>query len=243
MRKASVVEWMLARVMTRANAASVIGDLEEARGKKGEMWFWRSLFSIWLSCGWRPTGGYLVAAAGGGAFLGYFDSAFFSSMALHDWTAAQRAWGSSISLLSGLTAIVAGYCLIRFGVRDVVSRLALGYTVVGAVASTFWWRNEVVFAAVSIAAAIAIVSLLTRSGRRGFGVVAAVTALQILIWPILLTLSVTAGKHLPHSATAFVALLSFSYLAGAGFVCASCGWLHSQLIKGQEAPAKDASFA
>jgi hypothetical protein len=121
--------------------------------------------------------------------------------------------------------------------------LALGYTVVGAVASTFWWRNEVVFAAVSIAAAIAIVSLLTRSGRRGFGVVAAVTALQILIWPILLTLSVTAGKHLPHSATAFVALLSFSYLAGAGFVCASCGWLHSQLIKGQEAPAKDASFA
>lgn len=243
MRKTSAVEWMLARVMTRANAASVIGDLEEARGSKGEMWFWRSLFSIWLACGWRPTLGYLVAATGGGALLGYFQSTYFSSMALHDWTAAQRAWGSSISLLSGLTAIVAGYCVIRFGAGDVVSKLALSYTVVGAVASTFWWRNEVVLAAGSIAAGIAILSLLTRSGRRGFGVVAAVTVLQMLIWPTLLTLSVTGGKHLLHSTTAFVVFLGFSYLAGAGFVCASCGWLHSQLIKGQEAPTEGASFA
>jgi len=144
MRKASVVEWMLARVMTRANAASVIA-IWKRRGERRARCGSGGLFLVFgcLADGARQEGIWLPPRAVA-LSLAISNPHFFSSMALHDWTAAQRAWGSSISLLSGLTAIVAGYCLIRFGVRDVVSRLALGYTVVGAVASTFWWRNEVV---------------------------------------------------------------------------------------------------
>jgi hypothetical protein len=243
MRKTFFAELLLARFTTKANAAAVMGDLEEARCDKGEVWFWRSFFSVLLSSGWRSMGGYLVAAIAGGILVAYLQSAFFSSLTLHDWTATQRAWGSSISLLSGLTAMIAVYCSIRFGAKDAVSRLALGYALVGAIASTFWWRNEAVFVAMGIAVAIAMLSLLTQAGRRGFGFLATVTALHALIWPTVLTLSMTAGKHLLHSATAVLALLAFAYFAGAGLVCAACGWLHSRFLEERGKLTKGASLA
>jgi hypothetical protein len=243
MRKTWMAELILARFTTRSNASAIIGDLEEARVNKGAIWFWRSLFSVLLSCAWRPLGGYLLAAVGGGLLLGYLQTAFFTSMSLHEWTLSQRAWGSSVALLSGFTAFVALYSLVRFGPRDIVTKMATGYVLLGAVVSSVWWRNEVTLAALGIAVAVGMIALFTRVGRRGFGVLAIVTALHVLIWPITLTLSMTAGKYLLHSGTAIVALLIFAYFAGVGLVCAAYGWLHSQFLEDHNIHTKGSVFA
>jgi hypothetical protein len=243
MRKAWLAEWILGRFATCSNASAVLGDLEEARAAKGAMWFWRSFFSVLLSCAWRQLGGYMLSALGGGILLCYLQAAFFSSMSLHDWTAAQRAWGSSVALLSGLTGVVALYCFVRFGPKDILTKMAAVYTLLGAVACSLWWVSGVALAALVIAVAVGTVSLFTHMGRRGFAVLAAISALHLLIWPIALMLSMTVAKFLLHSEAAITALLFLAYFAAAGCLCAACSWLHSQFVKDRNSPMKGALAA
>lgn len=231
MHKASIAELILTMFMPKDRASAIMGDLEEARLQKGNRWFWRSFYDILLASGWRTIAGYFVSAVGGGLLLSYLQSIFFASVELHDWTPMQRAWGSSVSLLSGFGVIIALYCSIRFGVRDVISKLAWAYASLGVVASALWWREWAVFVAVGLAIALTIGALVTNTGRKGFGGLASLLGLQIVMWPLLLTLCAGAGIYVSRWPIAFAALLVVVYASGAAIVCAACNWIHLWLLE------------
>ena len=242
MHKASIAELILTMFMPKDRASAIMGDLEEARLQKGNSWFWRSFYDILLCSGRRPIAAYFVSAVGGGLLLGYLQSTFFVSVELHDWTPMQRAWGSSVSLLSGLGVIIALYCSIRFGVRDILSKLAWAYASLGVVASALWWREWAVFVAAVLAIALTISALVNNTGRKGFGGLASVLGLQIVMWPLLLTLCAGAGIYLSRWPIAFASLFVVVYAFGAAIVCAACNWIHSWLLDNECLVAEGASL-
>src|SRR5215831_11994523 len=57
MRNVHLAEWLLSLVVSRAGAASMVGDLLEEAHTRGTVWFWLSLAGTVCSLIWRDVAG------------------------------------------------------------------------------------------------------------------------------------------------------------------------------------------
>ncbi|MGA2438247.1 MAG: hypothetical protein ABSF57_07010 [Acidobacteriaceae bacterium] len=132
MPKTPIAEWLLARITDPTRAAAIMGDLTEMAGTRGLLWFWTAYARTLISLGWRTPVALLVTYA-------YLHSIWVlrtiqSSMHwLFRWVPyAHPAYQPPVwwfylrplwSLLTGLY-FLAPFLLVRFGLRDRLTRLA-----------------------------------------------------------------------------------------------------------------------
>jgi hypothetical protein len=61
MRRASIPEWILARITDPARAAAVMGDLEELAVARGRVWFWSAYVRTLVALGWRACVAFFLS--------------------------------------------------------------------------------------------------------------------------------------------------------------------------------------
>ncbi|HEY6846502.1 MAG TPA: hypothetical protein VI320_09840 [Terracidiphilus sp.] len=231
MRNAGFAEWMLARWIDRDRALAIVGDLEEAALQKGGAWFWRSFVGVWVASGWRPVAGFVVAAFGGGYLASRILRAFFYSTLQHTPTRIQRVWGSSLAFPIALLCFVALYGAFRFGLRDVVTRVAAAYAVLGTVADCFWWQRTVPLVVLGLAATLLLASLFDRRTRRGTAVVWSIAGILAVLWLAVADLaSVCAKKWRPPQGALTLSGLA-TYFAMVWVVCLVCSRMHQRFLE------------
>jgi len=182
MRSQAIAERLLAMFTDRARASSIVGDLAEGAREKGERWFWWAYVGVIASIAWRPLGGFASAAIGCWWGLGYVGSSF--SMA-PDGQFAGKALELFLSVMTAAGAIswlVFLFSVIRYGAKDRLTRLSLGFSVIGTMVGWFWWVSMVpAIAAIAIVVLVGY-AMVTETGRRGLaalmGLWVAIAALQ-----------------------------------------------------------------
>jgi hypothetical protein len=229
MRKVVFAEWLLARFLKRDRALAIVGDLQEAALVKGGAWFWRSFVGVLVATAWRPVAGYVMAAFGGG-YLGYrILMAFFLSTLQHPPTRIQRVWGSSLAFPIALLCFVALYGAFRFGLRDVVTRVAAAYAVLGAVADYFWWQTTVPLVVLGLAATLLVASLFDRRARRATAVVWSIAGILAGLWLTVADLASMCAKRWRPPQGALTLLSIATYFAMVWVVCLICSRMHRML--------------
>jgi hypothetical protein len=234
MRNAGFAEWMLARWMQRDRAAAVVGDLQETALVKDAAWFWRSFLGVLLASAWRPVAGYVMASFGGGYLASRILRAFFFSTLQHTPTRIQRVWGSSLAFPIALLCFIALYGAFRFGLRDVVTRVAVAYAVLAAVADYFWWQTTVPLTMLGLAAALLAASLLDRRTRRGTGIVWSIAGILAVLWLTVADLASMCAKRWPPPQGVLTLFGVAMYFAMVWMVCLICSKMHqSQMHQSQ----------
>jgi hypothetical protein len=231
MRNAGFAEWMLARWMQRDRALAIAGDLEETALQKGGAWFWRSFVGVWIALAWRPVAGYVTAAFGGGYLASRILRAFLFSTLQHTPTRIQRVWGSSLAFPIALLCFVALYGVFRFGLRDVVTRVAVAYAVLGAVADYFWWQTTVPLVMLGLAAMLLAASLFDRRARRGTAVVWGIAGILAVVWLTVADLASMCAKRWPPPQGALTLLSIATYFAMVWVVCLICSRMHQRMLE------------
>ncbi len=231
MRNAGFAEWILARWMKRDCALAIVGDLEETALVKGGGWFWRSFVGVWIASAWRPVAGYVMAAFGGGFLAHQILRAFFFSTLQHTPTRIQRVWGSSLAFPIALLCFVALYGAFRFGLRDVVTRVAAAYAVLGAVADYFWWQTSVTLVLLGLAATLLLASLFDRRARRSTAVVWSIAGILALLWLTVADLASMCAKRWPPPQGALTLLSTATYFAMVWVVCLICSRMHQRMLE------------
>ena len=230
MRSAAFAEWLLARFTDSSRAAAIVGDLEEAATKKGYVWFWGSAMGVVFSFAWRPLGGYLLASLCGGLATNAIQSNLYASFEAHAPSALQQSWTSSVGVVVGFLLIIAGFAVIRFGVRDALTLSAASISLIGA-ASVCWWWQPMVPVISAVAAAVALgTAMFFRGGRRGMAAAAVLLLIQVFVWWSALTLFATLAKHFLFSESAIKISFWGSYLSVVWVVCFMCAWAHRLLL-------------
>ncbi len=233
MRNQKLAEGLLALFMDRARAASVFGDLAEEAGEKGGAWFWRAYAGVLASFAWRPVGGFLLAAAGCWWAPRYF---YYGPSILPDpvvYGISKAFFASTLTGLGALSCFIFLFSVIRFGTRDRLTRLSLGFGVIGGVMGWFWFVPAVpALAAVSIAAIIGA-AMWSASGRRSL-------AALVGLWLVLTALEVgglilyRAGvDHVLglKSSQAAYGIWFYSWYFGVLIIaCLLCALVHRRLI-------------
>jgi hypothetical protein len=231
MRNGALVEWMLTRFTDSSRAAAIVGDLEEAATKKGNVWFWRSAIGVVFSFAWRPLGGYLFAAFAGGLATSAIQSNLYASFEAHAPSTLQQSWTSSVGVVVGFLLIVACFSVIRFGVRDALTLSAASISLIGTASVCCWWQPMVpIVSAVATVLAFGI-AMLSPGGRRGMAAVAMLSLMQVFVWWGGLTLFATFAKRFLFSESAIKISLGGSYLLAVWVVCFMCAWAHQLLLK------------
>ncbi len=171
MDRARVAEWMLRRVVDRQRASEIVGDQLETRAGAptvGEsLRFWASIVWVCVVFSWRTPVATLLAAVAG--ILAWWPFAITGSRLhlseqLHSPQVAAVAFLSlSISMLLWAEAV---FSAVRFGVRDELTKLSLGASLLGSFAACcLWWLpHGAVILRVGVAALILF--QMTSAGRR-----------------------------------------------------------------------------
>jgi len=151
-------EWFIARLADRDRAASIIGDLLESGGEQNLVWFWWSVLGVVLSLVSRNLVGFAAA----------FLCAWLSSVWLRtDYPAHLPPWSWTpvFSVLSVL-CLAAPYVLVRYGLRDKFTQLALALCVPAAVGVFYWWVPLVVLPCVLLVLSVVVFSSVFIAGRK-----------------------------------------------------------------------------
>lgn len=170
MHNTALAEWTLARFTGKSQAAAILGDLEETSAQKGDAWFWRSYLRILLACAWRPLVAYIVLLStyADNSFGSKVLYVFLQSAKLHRPTPTQDLWlGSLLSPFVSLLAGVALYACLRFGLRDLATRLTVAATLIGIAGMAFWWQPILRFGICLAAFALFPIGMSSPARRRG----------------------------------------------------------------------------
>ena len=135
MREA-MAERVLAWFVGRVRAASVMGDLAEARGERGARWFWLSYADILFAAAWRPVAAFVAVSAGywcGGRYL-------VGGVVLSRGGSVAARFVEAVAMVGAFAAFVFLFAAIRYGLNDRMTRLALGFAVTGQVAGWFFFE-------------------------------------------------------------------------------------------------------
>ncbi|MGD0303874.1 MAG: hypothetical protein ABSC71_03500 [Candidatus Acidiferrales bacterium] len=236
MRKTAFAEELLALFMDRARAASVVGDLAEAAGEKGDAWFWRAFAGVLASFAWRPIGGFLLVAAGCWWAPRYFSVGVYGGPDVVPMGIGRDFFIGLVTSLGALSWIIFLFSVIRFGTRDRLTRLSLGFGVVGGVMGWFWWVPVVpALAAISIATMVGS-AMWSAAGRRSLAALAG-------LWLALTAIEFTGLKlyrvgidHVlgyKNTTTAYVWFLCW-YFGVLIIACWLCTRVHRRLIGNSE---------
>ncbi len=182
MPNATWAEWILAPLTSRARAASIIGDLLEATPHGGTLWFWFSVARIALSLIWRPTIAF-VAAFYVGLFWRTFAIMAFLRVGHAPYERYAFAWWEpseplfSVMWFGAVLWTAALYAAIRYGLRDQLAQLALGFCGLITLLVLFWRTPVVVVACIAFALAVFIACIW--SAQRSRVLLAFISALVV----------------------------------------------------------------
>jgi hypothetical protein len=185
MRSASFAEWIIARFITKARAASIIGDLLEAVPEKGKLWFCLSVAGVFFSLTWRPA----LALAVAFYFVKY---RWMGSAHLEVLSAADLALirPPTLKMLLYIQLISIGYELrlgalymaVRYGLKDMFVRHTLAaWLLVGFVTRYFYESPRITIACVALAICAVVYSALSAQRRKGLLALACVI-LFVFAW-------------------------------------------------------------
>jgi hypothetical protein len=186
MRTEAMAERVLAWFVGRVRAASVMGDLAEARTEagRGARWFWWSYADILFAAAWRPVAAFLVVSAGywyGGKYL-------VGGIVFAQGGSVAASFVEVTAMVGAFAAFVFLFAAIRYGLNDRMTRLALGFAVIGQVAGYFFFVNGMAAVAYVVLCGTALVSA---AGRRALVAIAGLcvafdvverVGLRIFLW-------------------------------------------------------------
>ena len=166
MRSEPIAEWLIGRFTTESRAASIVGDLAEARQQRGSRWFWLSFAQVTLALMWRRPFAFFAAFYAGPLMFSALRPAVIEAHAPHGPT--EHPW-----MAAGLGVLLAVYLIlwtllfyaaVRYGFTDRLTRLALPLAAL-TTASICLWRQPAIIAA-SVALSIPVVWVSTSSVER-----------------------------------------------------------------------------
>lgn len=173
MRSQAIAERLLALVSDRARASSILGDLAEAGREKGTPWFWRAYTGVLASFAWRPVAAFAFAV--GVAWLGgrYYTGggSFYSLSEVHSTTGGL----ATLILMNDagrFSAFIFLFAAVRFGLNDRLTRLALGFAVLGSLVSWFFFLDYMSAVAAAAITALCVHALTSPKGRRSLMAIA-----------------------------------------------------------------------
>lgn len=229
MRSAGVAEWMLARWMSKDRAMGVVGDLEETAVGRGRVWFWRSVMGVLVATAWRPVAGYVAAVVGVGALRVLVSYHFVARAKVHPPTTAQVVWGAMPVPIT-LLWFVALYGLIRFGWKDVVTRLAAGYALLGGIMVYFCWQPAVQWVGLGVAAVLLAASMFDGRTRRGTGVVWMIVGILTVLWTGEMLLVAVSMSRWHLGMVPFEWMYAGTYLAMVWIICVMSTRVHGKML-------------
>ena len=237
MPKGRAAEWLLARFLPRENAASIVGDLLESPSGGGRLRFWRAVGGVVLLVVWRRAAATLVAFVASVLFFGVFQEPIFE-FSLHP---APAGWNQGFIWIGRVGLILwtmMCYSVVRYGVRDrftqlaVVSVLALGSFI------RFWWVPGVGASCVLFGITVIAVAAANPSGRRAMLALPAAVFGALVAASLVLFLDrryerlVHAGPRATGDSIESIVLLTAIVLG----ITLSCSRVHKWLID-RRAPA------
>jgi hypothetical protein len=167
MRSAAIGEWIIARLTSRKQAASMVGDLVELEPQKGMWWFRLSLARVVVALVWRRPVALIAASyAGLWAFSG-FEVAIWGVHAQH--RPPEHPWIHVLGVLAGtgmITWTAAMYTAIRYGLRDRVAQFAL--VLAGLVTAVIycWWQPAILATCIALSICMLWASIGNSERRR-----------------------------------------------------------------------------
>ena len=186
-RKSQPTEWFLACFVSHKRASAILGDLLEISTTRGRLWFWIAYIRTLISLGWRVPIAFICAY--------YFCSSYWSLTAryalmhwLFSWVPLagydydmsfwQLHLMPLVSMLFGLNFLLP-FLLVRFGLRDRLTRLASIFFLVSLLASS---NRLLLLVPMEILTVIAVIlALCLRDWRRPMIVLAAALTLSYAI--------------------------------------------------------------
>jgi hypothetical protein len=165
MHNVSIAEWIVGRFTSAAEAASIAGDLEEQRARKGILWFWASLAGFLFRICWRRFAALIVASRLGVQVLEV--SPFILRRVSH-------YQHRDVALILYIAVFAAGallgmmflYSLIRYGIRDRATQLAFLWAAVFAAIAVSWEHPVILFFCIALSVGLSFLSLANIKDRR-----------------------------------------------------------------------------
>ena len=165
MDKANVAEWILRRVVNSERASELVGDRLEVSSESGPLRFW--LYIAWLVFvfSWRTLAG-LVAAVFVGIFLAFYPVGWiWARLDFSGLPPLTRLTWINFVLHSVLLWAEAGFCIVRFGPRNELSKLSLTAALLCTITAGCGWLPHI--SNILLVAAVCIVLFyLTNAVRR-----------------------------------------------------------------------------
>jgi len=225
-------EWLLARVAGTGRAAAILGDLLEIAATRGSLWFWMAYARTIISLGWRTPVGYLCSLASLRIILGiivhmrrgYGTSHLMEAGIFGEDSPHIRALFMNLSLLMGQCMIfVVPFTLVRFGLRDRLTRLACALLLV---AIPVYSLRPLLMDLSGVLTALAVVTaLVSPLWRRPLAVLAATGITSMASFGILASLQ--RGGILRLSASTRLICID----AGIAIAVVVCLYLHRLLLR------------
>jgi hypothetical protein len=167
MRSTAFAEWLLRQFTDEKRAASMVGDLAEESSEKGSAWFWRSYTGVLTSFAWRPVVAFVLAATAawfGGSY--YPGAGFYFPISIYAHHGLAEAWLLMVVTAGASSAFIFLFAAIRYGLNDRMTRLALGFAVLGSVAGWFFFLSYMPALATAVVVVLCAYALMSEKGRR-----------------------------------------------------------------------------
>jgi len=175
MSSASFAEWLIGRLTEKPAAAAIVGDLLEDTPRKGRAGFFLSLAGVMFWLSWRRCVGTVAAFYAGWRIFRSMELAVYGFDAHRpDWYLGQTVL-SALSTIATFFWMVLAYSIIRYGVRDRVTQLALASAAIATGIVYAWWLPAVLTACITLGLGTAVVSLITAECRKAALIVTAAT--------------------------------------------------------------------
>ena len=205
MRRENLAERILQQVMANDRAAAIVGDLSEEKRRRSAIAFWMSIMGIVLASTWT----WLIALAAG-IYLAAWSVVFFNGLLfgqsmshvffvldvmqtgssatdpVPQWLTSAPIFFllDSLAKVGTLILIVSPYTVIRYGLKDKVTRLTVVWLVLIIGMISFALKPVVFVVCIAAAVASIVACLWTSGGRRAFAVVAITVVAGASSWPI-----------------------------------------------------------
>lgn len=236
MRKHAFAEWLLSLFTDDARATAVMGDLAETSAEKGSAWFWRAYAGVLASFAWRPAVAF--------AFVGvvtWFGGRYYRGSGGFYCLISGNAPSSLLGRLTMLVVNSAGefsafiflFAAVRFGLNDRLTRLALGFAVLGSVVSWFYFAEYMSAVTAATVTVLCVHSFMSPKGRRSLMAI-------VFLWIAFTALEYVGLKifraGIDHvlgfrSAPAAYEVWFYScYLAALAIACWLCARVHRAVI-------------
>lgn len=238
MRKRAFAERLLALFTDRARAASIVGDLAEITREKGNAWFWWAYADVFGAAAWRPLAAFVFATAAtwfGGQY--YLGGGFYCPSNIYAACLMPAAWLRMVIAAGEFSSFVFLFAAVRFGLNDRLTRLALGFAVLGSVAGWFFFVEYMVAIASTAFAVLCGSALLSPKGRRSLAAIAGLWVAFYCTDHVGRWIFIGVLRHVLRSwdyRPAFPVWFAICYIGGLAACAALCAHVHHALLDEQK---------